>query len=156
MSEYSTLVYSVARRHLSDSDAEDCAQQTWLALYKSRHRIKDAARIPTWLASTSYRRAMRILRKKYSVRRAEQNVPDRAGPLTPDEHYTYLRRQATLKRAVESLDKRCRTLLTELFFSQEETRYKELAKKLRIPRNSLGPTRQRCLKKLKKILEEYE
>jgi DNA-directed RNA polymerase specialized sigma24 family protein len=72
----------------------------------------------------------------------------------PDEDVALLERQAHLEHALSLIDPRCRTLLAELFFAPEERSYRDIARKLRIPVNSLGPTRIRCLKKLKKILEE--
>lgn len=151
------LVYSVARRNgLEASDAEDCCQQTWMALYVSRHRISDGEKLPGWLAATAYRRAMRILRKQASMRRSEERAPDAAPPLTPEDQLLILQRRLILKGALDELDERCRKLLTALFLTEDEISYRELSQRLKIPFNSLGPTRRRCLSKLKAILRDLE
>ncbi len=155
--KYTVLVYSVAHRNgLNSADAEDCTQQTWMALYSSRFKIKEVEKIPNWLASTAYRRSMRILRKKISIEKIEKNSIESDPPITPYEHVIYLRRYEMLQKALDEMDERCAQLLKELFFSSEDVSYKEIAKKLKISMNSLGPTRKRCLEKLKKILAKYD
>ena len=151
---FATLVYSTARRYgLDDHDAEDCAQQTWMALYASRHKLRDWEKLPGWLAGTAYRRAMRILRKQASNRRVEGKAPPTEMPLSPDEHLMLLQRRALLDRALAQLDERCRELLTALFFAPEEQSYRDIAQRFHIPINSIGPVRQRCLARLREILK---
>ena len=157
VSEFTTLVYSVAlRRGLDQVDAEDCTQQTWLALYTSRNKIRDAGKLPNWLTSTAYRRAMRMHRSRYAHERAAQNIASQESPISPDEHLILIQRRAKLEQALEMLNERCRILLHALFFSPDPKTYDEISKKLRIPLNSLGPTRKRCLEKLRKILSDSE
>src|ERR1700722_88878 len=61
--EFTGLVRSVARAHrLSDADAADAAQATWLLLFQHLDRVKDPARVGTWLATTSRRECLRVLR----------------------------------------------------------------------------------------------
>ncbi len=157
VSEYTTLVYSVARkRGLNQVDAEDCTQQTWMALYTQRDTIKDADKLPNWLASTAFRRAMRIHRSRYTREKIAQNSTVGESPITPDMHLSLIERRKILKEAFEKLDERCSVLLHSLFFALEDKSYVKLAKKLRIPLNSLGPTRKRCLEKLRKLLKDYD
>ena len=89
---------------LDQVDAEDCTQQTWMALYSSRDRIKDADKLPNWLASTAYRRAMRIHRNRYTREKAAQNNPVSESPITPDEHLSLIERRKILAQALERLD----------------------------------------------------
>ena len=107
-------------------------------------------------ARTAYRRAMRIIRKQGIVARAEQKALAAEPPITPDEQVMLLQRRKMLKRALAQLDDRCRKLLTALFLSSHDTSYRELARHLRLSENSLGPTRRRCLVKLRKIREDMD
>ena len=50
-----------------------------------------------------------------------------------------------LRQAVEQLPERCRQLITLLFYSGNDLGYDEIARRLEIPRDSMGPTRARCL-----------
>ncbi len=62
-------------------------------------------------------------------------------------------RWASLGRAVRSLDDRCRRLVLALFFDPVEPSYDRIAQCLCIPKGSIGPTRSRCLAKLRLLLE---
>ncbi len=155
VAQYANLVYSVARRNgLDKLDAADCVQQTWMALYKSRRSIRDADNLPGWLTGTAYRRAMRIVNKRAASKRTEQKTPVPDPPLTPEEHLALLQRRVALRQAIARLDDDCATLLEAMFLGPEGRSYRDIARKLALSFNSLGPRRQRCLAKLKKILSE--
>lgn len=72
----------------------------------------------------------------------------------PDDELLSLERQAHIEIAMRRLDGRCRQLVEALFFAPSDKSYKDIAGALGIPANSLGPTRTRCLNKLRKILIE--
>jgi RNA polymerase sigma factor (sigma-70 family) len=153
VSEYAGLVYGAARQvGLDTADAEDCAQFTWLALYKQRHKIRDAAAIPAWLTRTARRRAVRMaqtLSRETALDSApEPESTDAAG----DEETIRTQLREALPRAMEQLDPRCRKLLLALFLSDQEPTYRELALELDVDPNTIGPMRSRCLKRLEKIL----
>ena len=78
-------------------------------------------------------------------------LPDRQVPL--DEQQERSEQQQILRQAVEQLPERCRQLITLLFYSGNDLGYDEIARRLEIPRDSMGPTRARCLARLKKLLE---
>jgi len=152
---YQALVYAVATRAgLSLLDASDCFQNTWVALYSNRMSIDNPDKISSWLVTTAKREALRMNRRKAREVNVEKagGSPDRS-PL-PDEVLVELERQAHLEIALEEIDPRCRKLLREFFYAPETRSYEEIADSLGISSNSLGPIRHRCLKKLRKILEE--
>ncbi len=155
--KFAALVYSVAcHSGLSGGDAEDCAQQTWMALYKGRKTVRDPARLPGWLTSTTRRKARRMVLKKSRASEVRDNLDPTGTDIHPDEAIIALQRKAQLDLALEQLDERCQKLLRAIFLSPQELTYKEIALRLGIPPNSLGPTRSRCLNKLKKILDEMD
>ena len=153
----SPLVFAVVRRAgLEQTGAEDCVQRTWLALYRGRHNIKDPLRLPAWLIRVSSRMARRQIEAQARRNRlADRLDPPRPGKL-PDEDLQALERITQLNLGLEQLDERCRRVLTAVFFSPPEKTYEQIAADLGLPANSLGPTRMRCLKKLRKILESFE
>ncbi len=152
---FQALVYSVViRAGLSSADAADCFQQTWVLLYKNRKRIKDPARLSAWLVTTAKREALRTIRKS---RRFMADEPSRETPADdplPSEALERLELQAELERALKQIDSRCRALLQAIFFSPESQSYADIAADLGLAVNSLGPIRQRCLKRLRQRLEE--
>jgi len=154
---YAALVYTVAvRSGLRPGDAEDCMQQVWLALYTGRTRVERPESLPAWLVSTTRRKAARILRRQKTAGRARREMSSPPPEVTPDELIVKLQRRAQLEVALERLDDRCRALMHAVFFAESDKSYREIARDLAIPVNSLGPTRARCLKKLKKILEDFD
>jgi RNA polymerase sigma factor (sigma-70 family) len=152
---YSALVNTVARRAgLAPLDAEDCAQHVWMTLYRKRRTIRDAVALPAWLIRTTHREAVRLARRLRPD--AEIETTDRftdAGEL-PDEVIIQLEHQAIIDIALKQLDPRCRKLLEALFYSRRKPSYKAIAKSLNILPNSIGPLRNRCLQKLKEILQK--
>lgn len=152
---FAGLVTAVAGRvGLSEGDAEDCAQQTWIALYRRRKSIRDPRTLPAWLIKTTRRRAVRTLQRL--VRESTMAPPLDPGldrPL-PDEEVLALERQAILESALLQLDPRCRKVLTALFFSPGSNSYGDIARSLGLATNTLGPLRSRCLKKLHAILKK--
>ncbi len=152
---YQALVYTVAvRSGLSMSDAADCFQQTWVALYENRNRIQDPARLSAWLVTTAKREAMR-LRKRSLSETSDDAIADETDPNPlPDEELIQLEKQAQLERALAELDPRCRQVVDAFFFAPEAQSYEQLAATLGVAANSLGPVRHRCLERLKQILRK--
>jgi RNA polymerase sigma factor (sigma-70 family) len=151
---YEALVMTVARRTgLSRSDAQDCAQHVWMSLYRTRQSIKDPVALPAWLIRSTHRRAIRLAQKLARDGALNEDRVEAAARL-PEDEVLALEWQAHLEAAMQKLDDRCRRMLTALFFSSEQKSYADIARELSIPPNSFGPTRSRCLAKLRKILEE--
>jgi len=154
---YSPLVQAVLRRTgLSREDCDDCLQQTWLDLFQARQKIKEPDKIGAWLTQTAYHKAMKLLRRRAIAARSDRQAKLITPPRLPEQELLVQERQSLLRLAMFRLDDRCRRLLEAVFFSDEDLSYKEIAASLDIPLNSFGPTRSRCLAKLKAILEETE
>jgi RNA polymerase sigma factor (sigma-70 family) len=150
---FAGLVDSVARRvGLSVPDAEDCAQQTWLTLYRKRDSIKDPKSLPAWLIRTTHRRAVYMAQRlshQTEFAECDFGVDNRS---LPDELVQQLEHHAILENGMEQLDDRCRELLTALFLDGDEVSYRRLASVMGLKPNSVGSMRTRCLKKLEVIL----
>lgn len=152
---YSDLVYSVALKvGLAQPDAEDCAQQTWLTLYRKRKSIRDPQSLPAWLITTTHRNAVATFKRLRSrSSQADFDLLEDPGSL-PDELLARMERRAILETALAQLDSRCQRLLHELYFGKSESSYTQLAGKLKVKPNSIGSIRSRCLEKLRKTLKE--
>ncbi len=151
---YAALVHTIARRcGLPDLDAEDCAQYVWMQLYQHRKRLREPAKVPSWLTQATKRRAMRVVQ---NMRRPdpETSLTSETPPAPPDEELIRIEHQVIVRDALEQLDERCRLLLIKLFYSPDEESYNELARKLGVSINTIGPLRARCLKSLKQILKK--
>ncbi|MDR7252599.1 RNA polymerase sigma factor (sigma-70 family) [Nocardioides sp. BE266] len=156
VARFNNLVWSVVRGYrLSAADSDDAVQMTWLKLVENLDRIRDAERLPAWLATTARRECLQQLR-----RRQRDAIPvddtgldhavDDADPV--DAAVLLDERDGALWRAFTALGERCRRLLRVLMASPPPS-YDEVAAALDMPRGSIGPTRQRCLASLRAIVE---
>ncbi|UCC43513.1 MAG: sigma-70 family RNA polymerase sigma factor [Candidatus Zixiibacteriota bacterium] len=152
---YSGLVNTIAIRvGLDVADAEDCAQQTWLTLYRKRSSIRDPKALPAWLIRTTHRRAVRMFERLRRGASAGRSFEQAKKTVTlPVDVIEQLETQAIIEIGMRQLDPRCRKLLRALYLSPEERSYREIAGILKIRPNSLGPLRSRCMIKLRKIIE---
>jgi len=148
---YTPLLWSVARSfRLSEEDANDVIQATWLRLVEDLHRSRTAA-LPAWLATTVRREALRTIRTQHRELTA-RDLDQEPSETEHDPEIVVARRErdVLLWRAMQQLPMRCQTLLL-LTFSSNRT-YHEIAAALDMPVGSIGPTRARCLTRLRQLL----
>ncbi|MGV9366545.1 RNA polymerase sigma factor [Amycolatopsis sp. NPDC003731] len=145
---YASLLWSIARAHrLPDADA---VQTVWLKLVENLGRIKEPERLPGWLATTTRHECLRRLRRTDRERPTDDQVwqsEPAPGPAV-DAALLLGERDAALWRALDKLSDQCRRLLRVLMATPPPS-YAEVADALDIPVGSIGPTRQRCLGRLR-------
>jgi RNA polymerase sigma factor (sigma-70 family) len=147
---FSGLVWATARAHrLPRDEAADVAQTTWLRLVENLDRIREPERIGAWLATTARRESLRALRR--GAREQPTDEVDLLEAPADDELEGLLlpERDAALWRAFATLSERCRTLL-RLLMSDAEPSYEEVSAALDMPVGAIGPTRMRCLERLRR------
>jgi RNA polymerase sigma factor (sigma-70 family) len=163
ITRYQRLIYSIPiKARLSQDDASDIFQSVCLKLYEKLASIRDSERISSWLITTTSRECWRL-----SGRNRREAVPTTSGdeehdsfmkeipakgPLA-DEQRQILEQQHQVRQAVDALPDRCRELITMLFYQKDELSYVDIAGRMKMPVPSVGPTRARCLEKLKRLLE---
>ncbi|MDQ1394644.1 MAG: hypothetical protein QOF30_3621 [Acidimicrobiaceae bacterium] len=148
---FSPLVWSVSRAHrLGLSDAEDVYQFVWLTLTQNLDRIKDRAALGGWLYTVARNECLRIIgRSARQVLTDDVLEPPRFDESDYADAFVLLEdRNAELWREVERLPPRCRLLLHALVADPQPS-YEEIASRLQIPIGSVGPTRKRCLERLR-------
>jgi len=146
---YAVLVWSVCRRHnLSGADADDVGATVWLRLVEHLRTIRQPAALPGWLATTARRECLALLRsRKQQVPVDAECMADKAGPES-DDWLLRQERHIALRVAFAGLPEPCQKLLS-LMFSELRTPYAEIGTALGLPVGSIGPSRQRCLEKLR-------
>jgi RNA polymerase sigma factor (sigma-70 family) len=146
IARYQRLIYSVARTLCLDpDDVADVFQSTCLDLYQGLSELRDIKALPAWLMTVTRRRAVSHLKSKVPVLEAESQ-PDVTDIVKAIE------REHEVERALEQMSERCRDLIDLLYFDANQPSYIQISEKLGIPVASIGPTRARCLGKLKKLL----
>jgi len=151
--QFGGMVRAIARGHrLSDSDAADVAQSTWLRLLEHLDAINEPARAGAWLATTARRECLRVLRVAHRyVLSEEQPAKDDFTDTALVDLLTAERNEA-LWRGFERLGPTDQALL-RLLVAGPRPAYAEIAAVLDMPIGSIGPTRARALKRLRKELE---
>ena len=129
---------------------EDVLQTTWLALVGHADSISDARAVLQWLLVAAKREAWRVLRNqnRQTPAEIEDDAIADAGLSAAREPGPARRRPAVAVEPLRALPDRCRELLRVIAFSDRPD-YAELARALRMPVGSIGPTRGRCLAKLR-------
>jgi len=134
--------------------AEDVVQTTWLRLVRSHESIADSRAVSAWLTTTARREAWRVGRGKARVEPTDAADLDAMLPTQTSAEDTAASSEENrrLWAAVRALDERCRRLLRVIAFDDRPD-YATLASDLAMPVGSIGPTRQRCLAKLRTLLD---
>jgi RNA polymerase sigma factor (sigma-70 family) len=151
--ELNPLLWHVARAQgLSAEDAADVVQTAWLELVRQLDDIRSGQALTAWLVTITRREAWRL--RSRSLRQ----VPDDAifEELTdrdpePGEALLTDERDRVLWRQFQRLPDRCRRLL-RIVAEVDRPDYALVAQAMRMPQGSVGPTRGRCLAKLRRLL----
>ncbi|HWP42768.1 MAG TPA: sigma-70 family RNA polymerase sigma factor [Blastocatellia bacterium] len=159
---YQRLIYSVPlRARLSPDDAADIFQSVCLKLLENLSSLRDHEKIVSWLMTTTMRECWRVSARQRRDNPATASDDDDSDStveivsqsLLADEQLQLIERQQAVRRGLASLPERCRKLLQMLFYQKDELSYAEIARRAGMPVSSIGPTRARCLEKLRKELD---
>lgn len=159
---YQRLIYSIPlKARLSHDDAADIFQSVCLKLYQKLDSLREHEKLSAWLITTTTRECWRVSnrnRREAPPAVGDDGDPDELAEIPsiaplPDEQREELERQHTVRHALESISERCRELLTMLFYQKDDLSYADIARQMKMPIPSVGPTRARCLEKLKKLLD---
>jgi RNA polymerase sigma factor (sigma-70 family) len=151
---YAPLVWSICNRYrLSRPDIDDIGQTVWLLLVEQLGNIRQPAALPGWLATTTQRECLRVLRAasrydSFGSSVDNQELPDQSAPVIEQE-VIEAELHAALRTAFAGLPARCRQLLSMLL-SDPPHSYAEISATVPIAIGSIGPQRARCLDKLRR------
>ena len=154
--QYARLIWSITSEFkLVESDAADVVQTTWMRLIEHIDRIEQPDRIGSWLASTARNECLRHVaaRKRLVLvhEDAEFDGVDYHGP-DVDEALLAAESAQVVRDAMAHLPAQWQQLL-ELLMADPPISYAEISDQLGLPVGSIGPTRGRCLAKLRVLLE---
>lgn len=155
------VVWKAVNMMTTDDDIrKDAFAATWLRLVERLGTIREPEKLPGWLTTTATNEVRQIIRQ----RGRQQVSVDWSAPRdvfagllantseADGEHDRELVRdevRSTVRRAFSSLDEECRQILTVLVLADPPVPYKDASEALNRPIGSLGPSRMRCLEKLR-------
>jgi RNA polymerase sigma factor (sigma-70 family) len=153
------LVWSVSLKcGLCQEDAADVFQSVFAALFEYKDTIRDGNGLAKWLITTTRRESWAVSKKRTHEPFVQDMGIEYGLSTDPDANpasslYASVEREI-LKQGLGYLGERCRMLLWLLYFDEREPSYEEISSELDMPIGSIGPTRARCLQKLRDILQE--
>ena len=157
--QFSRLIWSITVDFkLTESDAADVVQTTWLRLLEHIDRIEHPARVGSWLAATARNACLRSLaaKKRVVLGHEDADLDDNIGQEPEiDEHLIANERARTVQDALSRLPRRWQRLL-ELLMADPPTSYSEISDQLGLPVGSIGPTRGRCMARLRVLLTNVD
>jgi RNA polymerase sigma factor (sigma-70 family) len=152
---YSGLIHGIGRRYrLGDADAADVAQITWMRALEHLAGLRDPERFGGWLATVAHRESLRLLRS------AAREVPtgedllarEADSTISLDARLLAAERRDMVRRALAKLSPGHQRLL-RLLYSEPEPAYADIGRTLGMPIGSIGPTRGRALRGLRRQIE---
>ncbi len=160
---YARLIYSTVHRvGLPPDECEEAFQASVVAIYEQLAGLRSSSALVSWIIGVTWRQAVNCIRKRRREVRTQEvgdgllreslEPPVRETP--PDEARLLLERAQQAQEAMASLSERCRRLLGYLFFEDPTPDYTEIARREQAPIGSLGPTRARCIERLRRYFRE--
>ncbi len=158
---YQRLIISIALNcGLNSEDALDVFQSVSVILLQKLQTLREQEKVGPWLSMIAKHESWHLKRKAGRLNLLEEQEWEQIAESTeaarpePDQAYYKIERQHMIRRAEEQLSTQCRRLLALLFSETDSPSYVEIGRVLAIPISSIGPTRARCLTKMKGILAQ--
>ena len=127
------------------------SRRRWLRLVENLGRLQDPERVGAWLATTARRECLRTLR--HSARQVPtEELPEEGVDARLDAALLVEERDRALWQAFGGLSERCQALL-RILVADPPPSYEDIGAALDMPIGSIGPTRQRCLERLRGLAE---
>jgi RNA polymerase sigma factor (sigma-70 family) len=150
---YIPLVLAVARSYrLGVHDIEDVNATIWLRLVEHLRDLRQPRALPKWIVTTTRNECVRLLRSRQRTTPVDpaslQDHETEACTDDVDAKLMRLERQQILRDAFAELSEHEQRLM-RLLVVDPPVKYAEISRRLGIPMGSIGPTRARCLQKLR-------
>jgi RNA polymerase sigma factor (sigma-70 family) len=156
VNRYKRLVYSIPFKWgLQREDAMEIFQAVWLDCFQELRLLRDVERLQAWLVRIAVRKCYRFKQKNKAdpamveIMENDQSADDPTGDLIQR-----LDQERLIRTAIEKLSPRCKQVIQALFFEEPFPSYATIAGRLGLSPNSVGFTRDRCLERLGKLLQE--
>lgn len=156
--EMTPVLWHVVRAYRLDEDVcEDVIQFTWLTLVRKADSVENPRAVASWLIITARRQAWRVASRNRREDATDEEVLAPALPTTRPAESEAIEADDNhrLWAAVAQLNERCQRLLRVIAFDDKPD-YKHISDDLGMPVGSIGPTRRRCLEKLKSVIAGEE
>ena len=150
---YRRLIYSIpVKFNFAAADASDVFQAVCLKLIEHLGELKDESKVSAWLITTTTRQCIHVRGQRLRESPAEDDFDEPAdSSVNVEDIQIQTQEQQNIRSAVNDLPDRCRRLLELLYFDTTNPSYEEIGRTMNMPVASIGPTRARCLDKLRTL-----
>jgi RNA polymerase sigma factor (sigma-70 family) len=151
---YRRLIYSIPVAYrIPAAEADEIFQRVSVKLFENLGKLRKAEGLASWLAVTARRECQAYQRSSRRLSSLDENPGQDIGEDPPDvvRDLHQVECAHTLTVAMDRLGEPCRGLLSALYMEDPAPSYEEISRRLDRPIGSLGPTRARCLEKLRKL-----
>jgi RNA polymerase sigma factor (sigma-70 family) len=155
--KYKALIYSIPVKYsLSRHEAADVFQATCTELLVRLPELRDPRALPKWLMQVAHHECYRLKRLNQRIvsRDAEPDLPEPETPAIAESLVQQTQEEQMLREAMTALTPQCRRLVELLFFETPSRSYADVAAELGLAIGSIGFTRQKCIERLRRQLEE--
>jgi RNA polymerase sigma factor (sigma-70 family) len=155
--KYKALVYSIPVKYgLPPHEAADVFQSTCMELLTRLPELREPKALPKWLMQVAHHQCYRVKRQAQRVvsRDAEPDLPEPETPAIAETLLQQTQEEQMLREAMQKLTPQCRKLVELLFFEIPARPYAEVAAELGLALGSIGFTRQKCIQRLRRNLNE--
>ena len=155
--KYKALIYSIPVKYgLPSHESADVFQSTCMELLTRLPELREPRALPKWLMQVAHHQCHRLKRQQQRLvsRDAETNLPDPETPAIAEHLVQQTQEEQLLREAMASLTPQCRRLVQLLFFETPPRPYTEVAAELGLALGSIGFTRQKCIERLRRNLDD--
>ncbi|NLH99133.1 MAG: sigma-70 family RNA polymerase sigma factor [Chthonomonadales bacterium] len=162
LDRYSGLLFSIGLQiGLKNDDAADLLQNVSMILLDHLGSLRSSESLSAWIITVTRREALRVVKREQRRAIVQSLVDDPIEEAASDEQtddltakLVALHEQQLVREAMDRLPERCRRMLELLFVQDPPASYAEVAARMGVPIGSVGPTRARCLERLRKLLHD--
>jgi RNA polymerase sigma factor (sigma-70 family) len=141
---------AVASYRPAPADAADAIQNTWLRLLEHATAIREPEKLGGWLTTTARREYLALIRRKRTERLfATMDIDQPCAEPTPETMVITAETRRHVRLATNTLSGRPRALIAALYYHPCDS-YAEVARHTGMPIVSIGPTRLRTLRRLRR------
>src|ERR1700740_1766946 len=155
--KYKALIYSIPVKYrLPSHEAAEVFQATCVELLNRLPDLREPRALPKWLMQVAHHQCYRWKQQQQRLvsRDADPDLPVPETPAIAEALGQQTQEEQILREATAALTPQCRRLVELLFFEVPARPYAEVARELVLAVGSIGFTRQRCIERLRRRLED--
>ena len=155
--KYKALIYSIPIKYgLPPHEAAEVFQATCVELLLRLPELRKPRALPKWLIQVAHHQCWKwkMQNQRIVSRDSQPDLPEPATPAIAETLVQQAYEEQILREAMATLSAKCHRLIELLFFEIPSRPYSEVARELGLAVGSIGFTRQKCIDRLRRKLQD--